>query len=237
MTPRFNTGSSTGNPVLYTREKGVPNPYENRSHHEGAANLRPQRKIGLETPLTGRFWGEDKRLIFAPPAWYQALVLACLAGGGLVGLGGWLAWDWVPLFSIGLWLGPALFLSGAWAALSMEYIVFDLKSRTYVRREGRGFGKRTRRGSTIELDAVVVYCENYPLALGQVVIYRTVLHWKHASVPLLVTEREQTALQPGQSMNHGSGPIIARAQRYARALGVAFYDNSYFHSPAPQAPL
>ncbi len=216
----------------------MPNPYESRSSAEGTANLRPQRKIGLETPLLGRFWGEDKRLVFAPPVWYQTLVAACLAGGGLIGLAGLFAWDWVPLFAIGLWLGPAVFLSGLWAALSMEYAVFDLKSRSYARREGRGFAKRTRRGSTIELDAVVVYCESYAFAaLGQVVIYRTVLHWKNAVVPLLVTEREQTSLRAGQPMNHGSGPIIERAQRYANALGVAFYDNSYFHSPAPQTPL
>jgi hypothetical protein len=215
----------------------VPNPYENRSHPEGAANLRPRRKIGLETPLAGRFWGEDKRLIFAPPLWYQSLVLACLAGGGLIALGAWFSWEWVPLMEIGLWLGPALFLSGTWAALSMEYLVIDLKSRTYLRREGRGFGKRTRRGSTLDIDAVVVSCERYVPGLGQVVIYRTVIHWKHAAVPLLVAERERAALQPGHGLNAAAGPILGRAQRYAKAIGVAFYDNSYFHSPAPQAPL
>ncbi len=238
MPPEPNTGSSTGTQVLYTLPKGLPNPYENRSHAEGAANLRPQRKIGLETPLVGRFWGEDKRLVFAPPIWYQTLVLACLAGGGFIALAGWLVWTWVPMFSIGLWLGPAVFLAGVWAALSMEYAVFDLKSKTYFRREGRGFMKRSRRGSTMDVDAVVVYCENYPyVVMGRVVIYRTVLHWKNAVVPLLVTEREQASLPAGAPMNYASGPIAKRAQRYAQALGVKFYDNSYFHTPAPQSPL
>jgi hypothetical protein len=215
----------------------VPNPYENRSQTE-AVSLRPQRKIGLETPLVGRIWGEDRRLVFAPPLWYQTLVLACLAGGGLVFLASYFGWNWVPLSRTGAWLGPAVFLAGLWAALSMEYAVFDLRSRTYFRREGRGFMKRTRRGSTLDVDAVVVYCENYPyVVIGRMVIYRTVVHWKNAVVPLLVTERVQANLPAGAPLNYASGPIVARAQRYAKAMGVAFYDNTYFHSPAPQAPL
>lgn len=211
---------------------------EGGSGKEGSGSWRPQRKIGLETPLSGRFWGENKRLVFAPPAWYQGLVACCLGGGGLLFLGGLAAWQWVPMSSTGVWLGPALFLSGVWAALSMEYAVFDLKSRTYARREGQGFFKRTRRGSIAEVDAVVVYAEQYPFTVVRSsVVYRTVVHWKHASVPLLVAEREVASLQSGAALNASSSNVVARAQRYASALGVKFFDNSYFHSPAPQQPL
>ena len=216
----------------------MPNPYERRSQNEGAPSRPPQRKLGLETPLAGRFWGENKRLSFAPPSWYQTLVALCLIGGLWVGLAGYLGWAWFPLFQIGFWLGPALFLAGVWALLSMEYAVFDLRSRTFFRREGTGLFKRTRRGSMVDLDAVVVYCENYPyVVMGRVVIYRTVVHWKSAVVPLLVTEREQAALPAGAPMNYASGPIVARAQRYAQALGVAFHDNTYFHTPPPQSAV
>ncbi|MEX2244003.1 MAG: hypothetical protein WD716_09185 [Fimbriimonadaceae bacterium] len=212
------------------------NPYEKRSSTEGQWPARPQRKIGLETPLVGRFWGEDKRLVFAPPDWYTTLVALCLVGGGLLALGYWASWRWVPLMEVGMWLGPAVLLSGVWALLSMEYAVFELKARTYSRREGRGLFKRARHGPLSELDAVVVYCENYPFA-PQVVVYRTVIHWKHAAVPLLVTERQQTSVPPGAPLNASSGAIVHRAQTYARALGVTLYDNTHFHTPPPQSAI
>lgn len=185
----------------------------------------------------GRIWGENKRLVFAPPNWYTTLVAVCLIGGGLAWFGGWFGWRFVPLPPGALWVGPAVFLAGVWALLSMEYVAFDLRSRTYFRREGHGLLKRTRRGSNIEIDAVVVYAENYILGLGSAVIYRTVVHWKHAQVPLLVTERQRASIAPGAPMNSGAGAIVGRAMRYAQALGVPFYDNSYFHSSAPQSPI
>ncbi|MCH8978654.1 MAG: hypothetical protein IH945_05355 [Armatimonadetes bacterium] len=216
----------------------MPNQYEQRSGTEGAQNYRPRKKIGLETPLVGRFWGEDKRLVFTPPTWYQLLVLGCFIFGTLAGLGGLFGWGWVPQMQIGVWLGPVVLLAGVWALLSMEYAMFDLKARTYFRREGRGLFKSSRRGSLADVDAVVLLCENYPYSVaGRIVIYRIVVHWKHAKDPLLVTERTQAAIPPGAPLNHCAQPMAVRAQRYAGALGVPFYDNSYFHSPAPQPPL
>ncbi|HXH60322.1 MAG TPA: hypothetical protein VNI20_03090 [Fimbriimonadaceae bacterium] len=200
--------------------------------------MRPKKKIGLETPLQGRFWGENKRLVFSPPVWYQALVSGCIAFGVIVFGASIFDWYKVPLASIGSWLGPAVFLAGLWALLSMEYISFDLKSRTYFRREGEGLLKRSRRGSIIDVDAVVVYCENYPYTVvGRVVIYRIVVHWKNSHVPLLVTERQQSSIPAGAPLNYASSAMVLRAQRYANALGVKFYDNSYFHSPAPQSAV
>ena len=215
----------------------MPNPYERRSHLEGAHNFRPLKKFGLETTMLGPFWGEDKRLFFAPPQWYQLLVFGCLTGGMLFGLAMFFSWQWMPFRAIGVWLCPSLFLAGLWALLSMEYIAFDLRARTYFRREGGGLLKKTRRGSLVDLDAVVLYCQNYPLGSGRIVIYRIVIHWKNSVVPLLVTEREQATIQSGEPLNQGAGGIAQRAQRYAASLGVPFYDNSHFHSVAPQAPV
>lgn len=215
----------------------MPNPYEKRSNPEGMQKLRPLKKIGLETPLVGKFWGENKRLVFTPPHWYQLLVLACFTAGMLFGLTVFFSWSWMPLREVGVWLCPSLLLAGTWALLSMEYAVFDLRSRTYFRREGGGLLKRSRRGSLVDLDAVVLNCEHFSLGVRGVVIYRIVLHWKNSVVPLLVTERQQSAVPTGASLNFSAGSIAHRAQRYAGALGVPFYDNSHFHSPAPQAPV
>ena len=89
----------------------------------------------------------------------------------------------------------------------------------------------------IDLDAVVLLCESFPIGTGGIVVYRIVVHWKNAVVPLLVTEREQRTIPNGAALNHGAWAISQRAQRYAKALGVPFYDNAHFHSPAPQAPV
>jgi hypothetical protein len=212
----------------------VQGPGENRGHPEGWGSFNPLRKIGLETPLVGRVWGENKKLVFSPPDWYTTLVALCLIGGALVGFGGIFGWRWVPYAATLWWVGFAVLFSGIWALLSMEYAVFDLRSRTFVRREGKGPIKRTRRGSLVDVDAVVLYAESY---LGLSVIYRLVVHWKHARVPLLVTERQQTSVTPGGPLNQGAGAMAARGLAYAKLLGVAFYDNSYFHSPAPQSPI
>lgn len=209
-------------------------PGENRGHPEGWGSFNPLRKIGLETPLVGRFWGENKKLVFAPPNWYTTLVALCLIGGTLVGFGGIFGWRWVPMAQVFWWVGFAVLFSGVWALLSMEYASFDLRSKTYFRREGQGPIKRSRRGSTLDIDAVVLYAENY---LGFTVIYRLVIHWKHARIPLLVTERQQNSMSPGGQLNYAAAPMAARGLQYAKALGVPFYDNSYFHSPAPQSPI
>lgn len=216
----------------------MQNPFENRGLGEGARLHPPQRKIGLETPLVGRFWGENKRLVFSPPNWYQGLVIGCFIVSLYVLFGRSVGWFRVPWFLSANWLGWAVLGAGVWALMSMEYAVFDLKSKTYFRREGGGIFKRTRRGSTTEIDAVVVYCSQYLHGMaGQNVVYRTVIHWKNARVPLLLTERQMSALPPGAPLNYAAGPILVRAQRYAEAMSVKYFDNTYFHSPTPQTPI
>ena len=213
---------------------------ENRTGAEGRP-LRQRGKIGLETPLSGRFWGENKRLLFAPPPWYQLLVAGCFLAGALV-----LASLLFPLpligpifsFAIGIWFGPALIMSGFWAVLSSEYMLCDLRSRTYYRREGGAAFRRGRRGSLAELDAVVLLTEELSvLPSSKVVIYRLVVYWKRQAEPLLIIERDQMLCRAGQQLNFGCGRLLALGQRFAHALGVPFYDNSQYASPKPLRPV
>lgn len=194
--------------------------------------FRGRRKIGLETPLVGRFIGENRRLLFAPPAWYESLVLACISGAIV-----WIVWSWTQGFGFNL-VAVAVLLSGIWAALSSERITFDLRSRTFLRREGQGLFKRIERGSLGEIDAVVLTTEVYPVSVigGQLVIYRLLVHWKGARLPVFVAERQESTVPAGEPMNRFAGGMLQRGQRYAHALGVPFYDNSHFASPPPIRP-
>lgn len=196
---------------------------------EGQHPTWRRRKVGLETPLVGRFWGEDRRLLFAPPIWYDALVIACIAVAVL--------WILVRLATGGglNFIALAVGLSGVWAALSSERMTIDLRARTYVRREGQGVFKRIRRGSLTSIDAVVLTTEIYPVSVigGQLVIYRLVLHWKGGAEPVFVAERHESTINSGQPLNTNAGGMLFRGERYAKAMGVPFYDNSYFASAGP----
>lgn len=204
-----------------------------RSAGENVA-ISPRRKSGLETPLAGRFFRET-RLLFAPPVWYDVLVVASTALGGLLVFGA-LGGLGIPLFGGGfrlLLLGTAVGLSGLWAAASNERMHCNLSSRTYARLQGQGVFKRWVKGSLDELDALVLISTEVATVGSRVVDYRLVLHWKNASQPILVVEQRRVTLGVGQPLNSRVGDLLARGQRYASAMKLGYYDNSYFHSPAP----
>lgn len=165
-------------------------------------------------------------------------MIGCLGLGLFLTLSSYLEWGILPRINSAPWVGIAIFLSGVWALLSMEFVVFDLRTKTYIRREGGGVFKKTRSGSVTDIDAVVLYCENYPYAvMGRIVIYRIVIHWKNARVPLLVTDRDQASIPPGAPLNYLSGRLYTKSQSYAQSLGCRFFDNSHFHSAPPQSPV
>jgi len=197
----------------------------------------PRRKSGLETPLSGRFFGENKLLVFAPPLWYDALVLVCFLGGPAFAIyslmNGGLQIGNAPM--LGFFIGAMVTIAGAWAAFSNERMWCDLRRRTYWRREGQGLSKTTYRGSLDDLDAVVLMTEEWPALLGnsRPVIYRLVLHWRAGVQPLMVVEVERHVVPCHEPMNSRAGLLLHKGSRYAHALGVTFYDNSYYHSPCP----
>lgn len=192
-------------------------------------------KAGLETPLEGRFAKENRRLAFAPPVWYDALVAMCLAGGLLIVFLSFAGLLFGNAPAYGEALGALIAFAGVWAALSNERINFNLTYRTYARLEGQGLRKRMIRGSLDEIDALVLVTEELtmPIRGSRSVMYRLVLHWKGQRHPLLIVEREAHSLPPGAPLNALAGELFHKGQRYAQALGVRFFDNSQFHSPCP----
>jgi hypothetical protein len=186
-----------------------------------------RRKSGLEVPLRGRIYGENKLLVFAPPLWHDLLVIACILGGAADLL---MAGTLIPG---GLLVGFLLLMAGLWAGLSNERMVCDLRNRTFRRFEGMGPGKRSFRGSLNELEAMVLTFEPYGIGAGR---YRLVLYWRGQRQPPLVAEMEQhPAFQNATQTNPAVQPMLYRGLKYAQALGIPYYDNSYMvgRSPVP----
>lgn len=191
----------------------------------------------LETPLVGRFHGEGRRLIFAAPLPYQVLVKGTGALGGamfLAPLAARIVGFDLPLYEA-WWtaVGLSLVVAAVGAAFSLQTIVFDLKERTYRRRQGPGFFPRFSRGRLDDLDAVVVLTEENGGAIPPSVTHHVVLYWKANREPLMVLQKDTRPWSRGQPLNAYAGPILQLAGQYAQALGVTFFDNSYFPSKCP----
>jgi len=209
-----------------------PHRYENPIQPQ---YVRPRTKLGLETPLVGRFWGENKRLIIAPPIWYDTFViLVVLVGLWMLGVGLF----GTPSFQDGTWftwVGTAVFAAGILGALSSERMVMDLRQRTYWRREGQGPFKRFTRGSLNEIDAIVLQAGESltPTLGGRTVIYRICFFWKGNKEPVFIADRDRVVLPMGSMMNAKAGPLLQRASRYSKEAQIPVFDNSYFSSPDP----
>ncbi len=191
----------------------------------------------IETPLFGRFYGENKRLVFAAPAPYQVLVKGCLIGGPgmfVVGVG-------MAAFSIEgplypewwLGVGALVTLAGMAAAFSLTNISFDLIERRYRRRQGPGLFVKTRIGSLNELDALVLIAEPNSQLLAGGITYHLVLHWRGEAQPIMVLQQDSRMQPGGQPMNLGGQQLLSLGLNYAKALGIPFYDNSHFASKCP----
>jgi hypothetical protein len=214
-----------------------------RGRFEGPQQpVRWRTKGGLETPLRGRFAGEMKRLTFAPPVWYDVLVLLCLAFGvycglGVAGLASFQLFD-VQASGVALIiLAVGVTLAGIWGLLSNERMSCDLRARTYTRLEGQAFAKRVTRGSLNELYGLVLMTQDTMMpgfvGGGRTVVYRLVLYWKGSKEPLLVVDRVSGSIPANVPLNAGAGAIAQRGYRYAQALGVPYYDYSHVNSPGP----
>ncbi|MFZ4507452.1 MAG: hypothetical protein ACOYON_07125 [Fimbriimonas sp.] len=185
----------------------------------------------LETPLYGRFQGENRRLFFGPPEAYLVLMRGVFVAGGALlvappvfGLLG----QPLPLFEAWyLLVGTLLLVAGALAWLSLVRAKFDLKERVFTR--WLGGSKPPVRGKLQDLDALVLISE--PKMGG--VTYHLVLHWRERRLPPMVVQQDTRAVAPGQPLNASAGPIAQLGLRYAQALGVRFFDNAHFASPNP----
>lgn len=179
----------------------------------------------LETPTRGRFYKEERFLVFEPEPLYLTLVFACIGCGGAAALFGFVAQDFQFL-----WIGIAVFLSGMWANLSLVRIRFDLKARTYRRRQGPGLIPRLWQGSVDELDALVVIAETSLIAPGSY-RYHLVLHWKQHRAPLMVLESEIRPSIGGPQQ--GGQLLVSKATKYAASMQLPVYDNTHYVSACP----
>jgi len=191
----------------------------------------------IETPLFGRFQGENKRLVFSAPAPYHVLIRGSMVAGGCMilfgvaegafGVDGPLYPEWWVIF------GFLFGLAGIAAALSLTSISFDLKEKHYRRRQGPGLFGKMRHGSVSELDALVLIAEPNSRLLAGGVTYHLVLHWKGQSQPLMVVQQDTRVLAPGQPLNIGAQQLLNAGLHYAQSIGIPFYDNSHFASKCP----
>lgn len=195
----------------------------------------------LETPLFGRFQGENRRLVFSAPTLYHALVRGCLITGSCMFVYGVLTpavgveGPVFPAWWVGI--GALVVLAGIAAVLSLTSITFDLKERFYKRRQGPGLFPQVTVGPVTSLDALVLISEPNSRLMAGGVSYHLVLHWKvrpdagnSPAEPFMVLQTDTRQIVPGQPLNIGAQPLLQAGIRYAQAIGVPFYDNSHFAS-------
>ena len=200
----------------------------------------------LETPLFATFIGENKRLIFAPAKEYLALVGICFVGGAALCLDGLIIGS--QYWSL---VGAAVSLGGVWAALSLQWISFDVRrstrmpsegpgrsgerldAGTYLRRQGPGtLFPKTTRGSISDLEAIFLLAEEQHLFRRQVT-YRLVLQWKHMAQTSMVLQQDCRGLAPGAPLSSGGGRLGQVGLRAATMLGLHYVDHSFVHTANP----
>jgi hypothetical protein len=170
----------------------------------------------LETPTFGKYGREERTLTFEAATPYIVFVYLTILFGAWFALTNYLN-DHRIYFLTGL----AVILAGIWANLSMTRIRFDLRNRTYRRRQGPGIiGQKLWTGTIDEIDAIVVLREDSLRGPR----FHIVIYWKQQRCPLMALESEFTA---------NPAKIFAKAQRYSASLRLPLYDNTSFASPSP----
>lgn len=181
----------------------------------------------LETPLFGRFLGENKYLIFAPAKEYLLLVGGTIAAG-LVCTG----WGVATMEFYFVFVGLMILFAGIWGALSLQWISFNLRERVYTRRQGPGLLPRTSRGSIDHLEAIFLVAEERFLVSRQVT-YRLFLQWKGYKEPGMVLQQFYFMLGSGQPLNAGAGPLFHLGSKAAQALAIPIVDHAQVSTPCP----
>jgi len=198
----------------------------------------------LETPLFGRFQGENRRLVFSAPSLYHSLVRGCVITGSAMIAFGFLT----PIIGVdgpfypGWWVGIGILvvLAGVIASFSLTSISFDLKERFYKRRQGPGLFPKQTVGPVSNLDAIVLISEPNSRLLAGGISYHLVLHWKVRPEvgggpyePIMVLQTDTRQIVPGQPLNIGAQQLLQAGVRYSQATGIPFFDNSHFASKCP----
>ncbi|HTQ09369.1 MAG TPA: hypothetical protein VMI31_04800 [Fimbriimonadaceae bacterium] len=180
----------------------------------------------LETPLFGRFLGENKYLIFAPAQEYLWLVAICAFGGAAVGV-----WGVVSQSFYWTCVGVAVCMAGIWGAASLHWISFNLRERVYTRRQGPGMFPKTTRGSFKDLEVIFMIAGQH-LLVGKIT-YRLLLQWRAHKEPPMVLTQTYFMLAAGMPINAGAGSLFHFGTKVSQALGIPLVDNAHFLSANP----
>lgn len=192
----------------------------------------PQRsRTGLEVPIQGRLIRE-RILFFGPPAWHDALVALCLAGGLFMSVSALLGHAFLHF-----WFGPAVMLAGLWGLLSTERLAVNLQKGTYHLQVHPRWKVQT--GSTAEWDALNVVAERRDLpGLGSSssasVVFHLVLHYKGGRRAPMVINRLSAPVPHGYPLESAAQPLIAQASAYGRLMGLPVYLSLGGFSPNPR---
>jgi hypothetical protein len=181
----------------------------------------------LETPLFGRFLGENKYLIFAPAQEYLWLVGGCVLGG----LGG-VVYGMVGRSIYPTFVGSMIFAAGSWGALSLQWISFNLRERVYRRRQGPGFFPHTTTGSFNDLEVLFLLAEERYIVTRQAT-YRLYLQWRGNREPGMVLQQDYQNIPAGYPLNSGAGRMFHLGVKAANALGIPFVDQAHIPAPCP----
>ncbi len=189
------------------------------------------RRSGLEVPIQGRLIRETV-LFFGPPAWHDALVFACLAGGAALSLSAL-----IGFFFLHPWVGPAVFLAGLWGLLSTERLVVNLKTGTYHLQVQPRW--KIIKGSISEWDALNIVAENRGLpglspGSSWSVVYHLVLHWKGGRKAPMVLQRLTASVPVGYPLEPAAQPLTAQASVFGRLMGLPVYLSLGGFSPNPR---
>ena len=171
--------------------------------------------------------------MFAAAPGYLGLVRGCVFGGiaaavfamfGLI-----FGFELPPFTAWWMLVGVLVCSAGILATMSLPHITFDLRERTYRRRDGAsGFGRLVR-GSIANLDAVVVTARHdvsSSLLGGQRSFeFQLTLHWRgQVETPMLVALDYRT-VPVGANPQVSAQPILQLAQRVGQALSLPVYNN------------
>lgn len=189
------------------------------------------RRTGLEVPIQGRLIRE-RILFFGPPAWHDALVALCLAGGLFLTIS---ALAGSPFLH--LWLGPAVMLAGVWGLLSTERLAVNLKKGSYHLQLHPKW--KVQAGSISEWDALNIVAERRDLpGLGSAssasVVFHLVLHYKGGRKAPMVVSRLSASVPHGYPLESAAQPLIAQASAYGRMMGLPVYLSLGGFSPNPR---
>jgi hypothetical protein len=189
----------------------------------------------LETPLSGRFMRE-RYLVFAPPNRYLGLVGACFFGGLILIVTG------ISAGAYWMFVGTMVTVAGVWGALSLNWLAFDLRDRTYARRDGAASSTRYAKGSLDELEALFVLAEDRTsfgklMTRERAVTYRIVLQWKGMRLPSVILEQDYRAVPANMPLVNGAATSLMAAERYGRALSIPVVNHAHVSvsNPIPTA--